>query len=228
MALVIGKGIGPPAVCKRKNDERGNSGRYRAVIGCGEEISGTAMYSSFMSERECHMRIRPYIESRDFASVETWIEDEKIHALWCADLIPYPVTKENFHAFLEKNALEWTDSAYVATEKSGELIGFFCYSVNADEDAGFLKLVIVDRNKRGSGYGNEMLKLALRYAFEITGVKTVRLNVFDENAAAKHVYEKVGFREDSIDRNVFSFKGELWSRCHMTAAKRGPEGSDKT
>ena len=99
MALVIGKGIGPPAACKRKNDERGNSGRYRAVIGCGEKISGTAMYSSFMSERECHMRIRPYIESRDFASVETWIEDEKIHALWCADLIPYPVTKENFHAF---------------------------------------------------------------------------------------------------------------------------------
>ena len=102
MALVIGKGIGPPAACKRKNDERGNSGRYRAVIGCGEEISGTAMYSSFMSERDCHMRIRPYIESRDFASLETWIEDEKIHALWCADLIPYPVTKENFHAFLEK------------------------------------------------------------------------------------------------------------------------------
>lgn len=121
MALVIGKGIGPPAACKKKNDERGNSGRYRAVIGCGEEISGTAIYSSFMSERECHMRIRPYIESRDFASVETWIEDEKIHALWCANLIPYPVTKENFHAFLEKNALEWTDSAYVATEKSGEL-----------------------------------------------------------------------------------------------------------
>ena len=59
MALVIGKGIGPPAACKRKNDERGNSGRYRAVIGCGEKISGTAMYSSFMSERECHMRIRP-------------------------------------------------------------------------------------------------------------------------------------------------------------------------
>ena len=41
MALVIGKGIGPPAACKKKNDERGNSGRYRAVIGCGEESSGT-------------------------------------------------------------------------------------------------------------------------------------------------------------------------------------------
>ena len=72
-------------------------------------------------------------------------------------LIPYPVTKENFHAFLEKNAVEWTDSAYVATETNGEIIGFFCYSINVDDNAGFLKFVIVDHNKRGTGYGKEML-----------------------------------------------------------------------
>ena len=76
-----------------------------------------------------------------------------------------PVTKENFHAFLEKNAVEWTDSAYVATETNGEIIGFFCYSINVDDNAGFLKFVIVDHNKRGTGYGKEMLKLALQYAF---------------------------------------------------------------
>ena len=49
-----------------------------------------------------------------------------------ANLIPYPVTKENFHAFLETNAVEWTDSAYVATETNGEIIGFFCYSINVE------------------------------------------------------------------------------------------------
>jgi hypothetical protein len=78
------------------------------------------------------MRIRPYIESRDYEYIEKWIDDEKTHALWCANLIPYPVTKENFHAFLETNAVEWTDSAYVATETNGEIIGFFCYSINVE------------------------------------------------------------------------------------------------
>lgn len=165
------------------------------------------------------MRIRPYIESRDYKYIEKWVGDEKIHALWCANLVPYPVTKENLHAFLEKTAIEWTDSAYVATETNGKVVGFFCYSVNVDNNNGFLKLVIIDHNLRGKGYGKEMLKLALQYAFEITGVKLVQLNVFDNNAAAKHCYEKVGFIEESITKNVFTYKDELWDRCHMIAAK---------
>ena len=51
------------------------------------------------------MRIRPYIEDKDFEYLAKWIDDEKIHALWCANLMPYPITKENLHSFLEKNAV---------------------------------------------------------------------------------------------------------------------------
>ena len=88
-----------------------------------------------------------------------------------------------------------------------------------DDNAGFLKFVIVDHNKRGTGYGKEMLKLALQYAFDITGVELVQLNVFDENVVAKHCYEKIGFIEESIAKNIFSYKDELWSRCHMIVTK---------
>lgn len=165
------------------------------------------------------MRIRPYIEEKDFEYLAKWIDDEKIHALWCANLMPYPVTKENLHSFLEKNAMEWTDSAYVATEDNGKVMGFFCYSVNVDDNSGFLKLIVVDREKRGAGYGKKMLQLALKYAFEITGVESVRINVFDENAAAKHCYEKIGFVEESISKDIFPYKDETWSRCHMIIKK---------
>ena len=165
------------------------------------------------------MRIRPYIESRDYEHIEKWVDNEKIHALWCANLIPYPVTKENLHAFLEKTAIEWTDSAYVAMETNGKVIGFFCYSINVNDDTGFIKFVVVDNNLRRKGYGKAMIELALKYAFEITGVKLVQLNVFDENIAAKYCYEKAGFIEESIIPNVFTYKNELWSRCHMVATK---------
>lgn len=165
------------------------------------------------------MRIRPYIEDKDFEYLAKWIDDEKIHALWCANLMPYPITKENLHSFLGKNAMEWTDSAYVATEDNGKVTGFFCYSVNVDDNSGFLKLIVVDREKRGAGYGKKMLLLALKYAFEITGVESVRINVFDENAAAKHCYEKIGFVEESISKDIFPYKDETWSRCHMIIKK---------
>ena len=39
-----------------------------------------------------------------------------------------------------------------------------------------LIFVIVDHNKRGTGYGKEMLKLALQYAFDITGVELVQFH----------------------------------------------------
>jgi len=165
------------------------------------------------------MRIRPYIESKDYAYIEKWIDDEKIHALWCANLIPYPITRENLHKFLEKSAIDWTDSAYVAMEGNGKIIGFFCYSINVDDNTGFLKFIIVDRNKRGMGCGKEMLQLALQYAFYITGVNLVQLNVFEENTVAKHCYEKIGFIEESVSNGVFQYKDELWSRCHMIIEK---------
>ena len=50
------------------------------------------------------MRIRPYIESKDYKYLEKWIDSERIHALWCANQIPYPVSKEGFHDLLGKNA----------------------------------------------------------------------------------------------------------------------------
>ena len=64
-----------------------------------------------------------------------------------------------------------------------------------------------------------MLNLAVQYAFQITGATTVQLNVFNENIAAKQCYEKVGFVERNIDKDVFSYKDELWSRCNMIITK---------
>ncbi len=93
------------------------------------------------------MRIRPYIPSKDYEYVSKWIDDERTHAFWCANLLPYPMTQKSFHDLLEKNAMDWTDSAYVATENSGQAVGFFCYSVNTADNIGFLKFVIVDKTK---------------------------------------------------------------------------------
>ena len=102
---------------------------------------------------------------------------------------------------------------------TGQTVGFFCYSVNTTDNVVFLKFIIVDKTKRGKGYGKEMLNLALQYAFQITGAK-VQLNVFSENIVAKQCYEKVGFVERNVDKDVFAYKDELWSRCNMIASKQ--------
>ena len=161
------------------------------------------------------MRIRPYIESKDFDEIKSWMTQERAHAMWCANLINYPVEKENFTKVMKDAADRFGDSPYVATSDEGELIGFFCYSVNLDTNEGMLKFVINNPKYRGKGYGKEMIGLAVKYAFEITNVQAVQLNVFPENERAKKCYESLGFTERKTDLNAFAYKDELWGRCNM-------------
>lgn len=165
------------------------------------------------------MRIRPYIEDKDYSYLEKWIDNERAHAMWCANHIPYPMTKEKLYQTLKESERDWTDSAYVTTGNDGTLIGFFCYSIDVSNNTGFLKYVIVDSEKRGKGYGEKMLRLALRYAFTITGAEAVQLNVFPENLSAKRCYEKTGFVTRQITKGAFRYKDELWDRCNMIAVK---------
>ena len=46
------------------------------------------------------MRLRPFIPYYDFDEIKNWISDERTHAMWCANLIKYPIEKENFENVL--------------------------------------------------------------------------------------------------------------------------------
>ncbi len=132
------------------------------------------------------------------------------------------MTRKSFHDLLRENGQRTGRGTVLmfATENSGQAVGFFCYSVNTADNIGFLKFVIVDKTKRGKGYGKEMLNLALQFAFQITGAKAVQLNVFNENKLAKQCYEKSALLKEKTDKDVFAYKDELWSRCNMIISKQ--------
>ena len=164
------------------------------------------------------MRIRPY-QNKDFDIISQWITDESSHALWCANLMPYPLEKNSFDALLQEAEERFGDSPFVATTNDGQVVGFFCFSVNLHTNEGMLKFVVIDNTMRNKGYGCEMLKLAIKYAFEIAKADAVHLNVFPENPGAKKCYEKVGFKERTLTENAFSFKDESWGRCNMITTR---------
>ncbi len=165
------------------------------------------------------MRLRPYIHSKDYSYIHNWITDERTHALWCANLIPYPMTEEKLQDVLEKDAADGGGCAYVATADDGTLLGFFVLSVNVINNSGFLKFVIVNNEFRGKGYGAQMIKLIQRYAFEIAGVSSIQINAFDVNTSARKCYARNGFVEDSFTENALVFHDESWGRYHMAVSK---------
>ena len=59
---------------------------------------------------------------------------------------------------------------------------------------GEVGLFIGNEENRGKGYGPEVLRLLLGFAFGTLGLHSVSLRVFDFNARAVAAYKKVGFR----------------------------------
>ena len=165
------------------------------------------------------MRLRPFISCCDFNEIKCWISDERTHAMWCANFMKYPMEKENFDNVMLKEASMFGASPYVATTDDGKIVGFFCYLVDLGTNEGMLKFVMVAPSQRGKGLGKAMLQLAIEYAFHITKVDAVQLNVFPENIRAQKCYESVGFVERKTDVNAFRFKDESWGRCNMVIEK---------
>ncbi len=165
------------------------------------------------------MRLRPYNKQKDFRYIEQWVSDAKTHALWCAGLLPYPFTEEDFHQLLYKGEAEFGDCGYIFMDEGGIPVGFCIFNINMAENFGFTKFVVLDNTMRGKGYGTKMMQLLLKYAFEIAGVEEVRINVFDCNVGAKKCYEKVGFLERTYTENVFRFEDENWGRYQLAAGK---------
>jgi len=161
------------------------------------------------------LRLRPYIHSLDFEIIRKWITEPREHAMWCAERTAFPIVGESFCALLDDIAVRCGDAPFVVTSRDGVPVGFFCYSVNIETKEGMFKFVMVDPAERGKGYGREMLRLAVKYAFEFTGADRVKLCVLSVNAGAKRCYESVGFTYCGTDEGAFRYENEIWDRCHM-------------
>ena len=179
------------------------------------------------------MHLRPYNEQTDFTYIAQWIRDERTHILWCANLLSYPLAKDEFHNYLIKQNLFFCwqsecqvsqnvkdhDGAYVYADENDHPVGVFIYTVNKQDKSGFMRFIMVDNTVRGKGYGTAMLRELQRFAYEKTDVNSLRLIVLDVNIAARKCYEKAGFSAIENLSDTFSYRDETWRRCMMEHIK---------
>ena len=102
------------------------------------------------------------------------------------------------HKYLECNGdCAEPDNFYPMTATDGNRVVGHLILRFTDEEKTVLRFgfVIVDDSLRGQGYGKAMLRLALRYAFEILKVQKVTLGVLENNPGAYYCYRAAGFRD---------------------------------
>ena len=156
------------------------------------------------------LRLRPY-KAEDAKEILSWTKEEEAFYKWSAGVLGnYPLTEEQFNVVQSV-------MPFVAFDESG-VVGFFSLR-NPGEGTDVLRFgfVIVSPRVRGKGYGKEMLRLGLKFAFEIYGAKKVTLGVFENNPAAYYCYRALGFQDTPMDPpEYYSVLGQEWKCLELS------------
>ena len=113
----------------------------------------------------------------------------------------------------QKSDTHWFTIRALADDK---LLGDINLSVyNWTGRDAFVGLGIGEREFWGKGYGTDVMKIILRYAFTEVNLQRVTLNVFEYNPRAIRSYEKTGFRHEGRMRQVLNREGTRWDMLFM-------------
>lgn len=63
---------------------------------------------------------------------------------------------------------------------------------------------------QGKGYGSEAIRWILEWAFETAGLHRVGIRCFGYNDGARRLYNRLGFKEESIVREELFYQGRWW------------------
>ena len=161
------------------------------------------------------LRLRTY-KACDAETIVSWCKDEETFRRWTSDRYDhFPITAEDINQkYIDCNGdCSEADNFYPLTafDESGAVGSLILRYTDEKKSVLRIGFVIVDDSKRGSGYGKEMILLAVKYAFDIFKAEKVTLGVFENNMPAYHCYKAAGFKETDTDKEVFcKCCGETW------------------
>ena len=153
------------------------------------------------------LRLRPYKKS-DADYIISWLNNEEIFSLWGGERFgQFPITPDiiNDKYFNNNGDCEETDNFYplTAVDDNGPVGHFIIRYINGNNRILRFGWVIIDNNRRGQKIGQKMLKLGLKYSFEILKADRVTIGVFENNLPALHCYLSCGFHKSEILEDSF-------------------------
>lgn len=170
------------------------------------------------------IRLRPY-KPCDAKRIVSWCKDEKTFLLWGGNHFgTFPVSEDvmNHKYFYENGDCVERDNFYPVTafDDTGIVGHFIMRYLDGNNRILRFGWVIIDDTKRGHGYGQEMLRLGLTYAFEIMQVHKVTIGVFEHNIRAYQCYLSAGFHKSADIPDAFEdMQGERWKIVELEISK---------
>ena len=161
------------------------------------------------------IQLTPFTE-KDFDPLIAWVDSSELLITIAGSYFSYPLTKEQLHTYLLD---EKSHSFNIVDAISNNIVG---HAELVNMGSGLYKidkLLIGDKDQRGKGTGEKVIKLLVQYAFENLNALTVELNVFDWNVSAIRCYEKTGFKINTEKSATFKAGDKEWLAVNMQLSK---------
>lgn len=106
----------------------------------------------------------------------------------------------------------WVITHPETDEPLGEVV---ILKIDPDNRSAAFRIAMFNVEHLNKGYGTEAMRFAVDYAFDTLKLHRLELDVFDYNAWAIHVYEKIGFKREGLLRDTMLWEGEYASTIIM-------------
>ncbi len=178
----------------------------------------------------------PFLIGRLVELAPPEIEDAEMLAGWLNDptvWVPFarlwPTNVEAERQWIAGQLSRRDELNFMVFEKpSGKPVGLVgLRSLDSANASGRLGVLIGERADRGKGLGTEAVELVLGYGFDFLGLRRVNLSVLATNADAIHVYEKLGFVREGLERQATLRAGRYVDVVHMGIFAEEFRGRDK-
>lgn len=153
------------------------------------------------------------------AKVEVlWQRDTEFHRLADSDPAGMESEKKLKDWFEKQSENGFKPERYpfsVRTLAEDKHIGLFVLWLDLIHNEAWVGIAIGDREFWGKGYGTDMMKLCLQYAFTELNVHRVSLGLHEYNPRALRAYEKAGFRLEGRTRQDLMREGRRYDSIWM-------------
>ncbi|QGQ46508.1 GNAT family N-acetyltransferase [Metabacillus sediminilitoris] len=161
-----------------------------------------------------------YFTRSDFKQLINWIDSPEFLLQWGGPAFEYPLTESQLTTYLANANHDEADKYVykVLHKETGKVIGHISLG-NVDrkhKSARVGKVLVGNKDVRGQGIGQQMLKEVLKIAFGELNLHRVSLGVFDFNVSAINCYEKVGFKKEGVLRDSRRIGNTYWSSLEMS------------
>lgn len=161
-----------------------------------------------------------YFNRTDFGQLISWIDSPAFLLHWGGPKFDYPVDELQLEKYIkDSNNSNSENLIYkVVSVETGEVIGHISLGEidRKNKSAKIAKVLIGNKDVRGKGIGQRMIKEILRVAFEELNLHRVNLVVLETNKSAIECYKKVGFVEEGRMRDARKKDDKYYSLIEMS------------